>query len=133
MVISLLVALFSRRLFSLPRDQLLGISGIHFARLVVANALLALCWNLALPNVALGWWLLLATFRMLLSRLPLISNKDVVFAAFAVLVVGHDTEIQVLIAFMTALILATHLLLGAVLAIGDLVTIRLPSSRERKA
>ncbi len=123
MVISLLVALFSRRLFSLSRDQLLGISAIHFVRLLAANILVALCWSLALPNVALGWWLLLATFRMLLSRLPLISNKDVVFAAFAVLVVGHDTEIQVLIAFMTALILATHLLLGAVLAIGDLVTI----------
>ena len=125
-VVSLLVTLFSHRLFSLPRKQLLGISGIHFGRLLISNTLLALCWNLALPDVALGWWLVLATFKMLLGRLPLISNKDVVFAGFAVLVIGHDTDIQVLMAFMTALILATHLALGALLAVADLVTIRLP-------
>ncbi len=125
-VISLLVAVFSGRLFSLPRGQLWGISGIHLARLVVSNSLLALAWSLALPDVALGWWLVLATFKMLLGRLPLISNKDVIFAAFAVVIVGHDTDIQVLMAFMTTLILATHLILGAILAVGDLVTIRLP-------
>jgi hypothetical protein len=127
--ISLLVALFSRRLFSLSRAQLWGISGIHFLRLLIANALLAFAWSLALPEVPITWWLALATFKMLLGRLPLISNKDVAFAGFAVLVVGHDTEIQVLMAFMTALILATHLTLGAILAIGDLVTIH-PSRRE---
>lgn len=131
-VVSLLVALFSRRLFSLTRNELLGISGIHFLRLLVGNVLLAVCWSLALPDVALGWWLVLATFKMLLGRLPLISNKDVVFAAFAVLVVGHDTDIQVLMAFMTTLILATHLVLGAVLAVGDLVTIRLPGKAAKE-
>ncbi len=131
-VISLLVTLFGGRLFSLSRKALIGISAIHFGRLLVGNVLLALCWSLALPDVALGWWLVLATFKMLLGRLPLISNKDVIFAAFAVLVVGHDTDIQVLMAFMTALILATHLTLGAVLAVADLVTIRLPG-RSHKA
>ena len=127
--VSLLITLFSARLFSLSRAQLLGISGIHFLRLLIANAFLAMAWSLALPAVPLGWWLALATFKMLLGRLPLLSNKDVAFAGFAVLVVGHDTEMQVLMAFITALILATHLTLGAVLAIGDLVTIR-PSGRE---
>ena len=48
---------------------------------------------------------------------------------FAVLAVGHDTEIQILMAFMATLILATHLTLGSLLAIGDLVTIG-PKEKE---
>ncbi len=130
-IISLLVALFSRRIFSLPREQLWGVAGIQFGRLLVGNLLLALCWSLALPHVAIGWWLVLATFKMLLSRLPLVSNKDVVFA-FAVLVVGQEPQIQVLMAFMAALILATHLALGAALAIGDLVTINPTPKGDRE-
>lgn len=121
--ISLLVGLLSRRIFSLNRKQLWGISAIHMARLITTNALLALAWSIALPDVTLGWWLMLATAKMLLSRLPLISNRDVIFAAFAILAVGRDTEIQVLMTLIAMLILATHLFIGAALAIGDLVTI----------
>ncbi|MCW2349887.1 MULTISPECIES: hypothetical protein [unclassified Sphingobium] len=124
MVVSLLVFVFSKRIFSLTRTQLWAISGLHFARLLVGNVLLAVVWSLALPDVALGWWLVLATVRMLLSRLPLISNKDIIFAAVAVFAVGQDSEIHILIALITTLILLTHLVIGAVLAIGDLATIR---------
>ena len=58
--------------------------------------LTALMWHLAMPAVALSWWLLLATMRMLLSRLPFVPNKDIVFAGIAVLLVGHDLEIAAL-------------------------------------
>jgi hypothetical protein len=131
MIISILVFAFSKRIFSLTQTQLWGISGLHFARLIVGNGLLAVAWSLALPNVALGWWLVLATVKMLLSRLPLISNKDIIFAAVAVLAVGHDTEIQILMALMATLILLSHLGIGAALALGDLLTIR-PKRRGRQ-
>ena len=132
MVISIIVALFSRRIFSLGKKQLFEISLLHLARLVFTNGLLALCWSLALPDVAIGWWLVLATTKMLLSRLPLISNKDVIFAAVAVLAVGRDTEIQILIALITTLILMTHLTIGAALAVGDLVTLP-PRKKDQQA
>lgn len=131
MVVSLLVFVFSKRIFSLTRTQLWAISGLHFARLLVGNVLLAVVWSLALPDVALGWWLVLATVRMLLSRLPLISNKDIIFAAVAVFAVGQDSEIHILIALITTLILLTHLVIGAVLAIGDLATIRVGRKEKR--
>lgn len=130
-LVSLLVALFGKRIFSLPRNKLFGISALHFLRLLLSNGLLALAWSLALPNVALGWWLVLATAKMLLGRLPLISNKDVIFAGVAVLLVGHDTEIQILMALITTLILLTHLTIGAALAIGDLVTIH-PKAKDAR-
>ena len=122
-LISLLAIVFGKRLFSLPKSDLWMIAGIHFGRIVTTTGLSALMWSLALPSVALTWWVILATVRMLLSRLPLLPNKDVVFAGVAVLIVGRDLEISQLMALMAAIILSTHLVVGAVLAIGDFVTV----------
>ena len=78
-----------------------------------------MCWHLALPGVALQWWLLLATLRMLLSRLPLLPNKDIVFAGLAVFLIGHDAEIGALMTLMASLILCTHLFMGLGLVASD--------------
>lgn len=129
-LISTGIAVFGKRIFSLGRRQLWGIAGVHLASLVVGNALQALAWSLALPNVPLQMWLVLATAKMLLSRLPLISNKDVILVAFAILVIGRNTDIQMLLAFMATLILMSHLIVGAVLAVGDLVTIHPKAKSE---
>jgi hypothetical protein len=122
-VISTLVVVFGRRLFSLTRAQLWWVSWIHLIRLVIANLMLALLWAIALPDVALGWWLVLATVKMLLSRLPLISNKDIIFAGLVVFLIGRDTEIKLLMALMATLGLLANLGVGALLAVGDLVTV----------
>ncbi len=124
LVTSLVAMLFRKRLFSLPRSELWFVVGVHFARIVATTGLAALAWHLVLPGVALFWWLLLATIRMLLSRLPFLPNKDLVFAGIAVFLVGHDVEIATLIAMMASLILATHLVLGAGLMTADLATAR---------
>ena len=129
-VISTLVFVFGKRLFSLTKPQLWWIAGIHSVRLILSNVLLALCWSLALPDVSLGWWLVLSTSRMLLGRLPLFTNGDVVFAGLVVFLIGTDTEIKLLMALMAALALLTHLVVGAVLAIGDLVTVNRDPKEE---
>ena len=130
LLVSVLVLAFGKRLFSLSRTQLWGISGIHLIRLLVSNVLLAWVWSLALPNVAIGWWLLLATARMLISRLPLISNKDVIFAAVAVFAIGRDEEIQLLIALTTTLTLLIHMGIGLMLAVGDLTTMNSKRAKD---
>ena len=122
-LVSVLIVIFGNRLFSLTKAELWWVSGIHLGRLILSNALLALAWNLALPDVALGWWLVLVTIHMLLSRLPLISNKDVIFAGAAVFFIGFDNEIKLLIALTATLLTAMHLIVGAALAVGDLVTV----------
>ena len=113
------VLLFRNKLFSLPAADLRAVSAIHLVRIILATALTALCWHLVLPQVALSWWLLLATLRMLLSRLPLLPNKDIVFAGLAVFLVGHDAEIAELMTMMASLILATHIGLGLALVAGE--------------
>ncbi len=122
-LVSVLVVVFGKRLFSLTKSELWMVSGIHFARIVATTGLAALAWSLALPDVALSWWVLLATVRLLLSRLPFLPNKDVVFAGVAVFLVGHDVEISQLMALMAVIILSAHLVVGAGLAIGDFATV----------
>lgn len=122
--VSMLFLIFGKRVFSLTRAELWFVAAVQLVRIVVGTALNALLWSIALPNVPLDWWLLLATVRLLLSRLPLLANKDVLFAGVAVFLVGHDTDIQTLMALMATIILATHVVVGVGLALGDLFTLR---------
>jgi hypothetical protein len=116
-LISLLALIFSKKLFSLSKSELWMIAVVYLARILTVTGLSALAWSLALPQVAL------TTARLVLARLPLMPNKDVVFAGVAVFMVGHDVEISQLMALWAAIILSTHLVVGAVLAIGDFVTV----------
>ncbi|EIZ79307.1 hypothetical protein WSK_2153 [Novosphingobium sp. Rr 2-17] len=118
---SIVAMAFRRRIFSLSRDTLYFITGMHLARIVVATLLSAVLWHMVLPTVPVSWWLLLATLRLLISRLPFIPNKDVVFAGVAVLTLGHETNIAALMTMMASAILLVHLLLGLALVVNDLL------------
>lgn len=112
---------FRRRVFSLPRRDLVMITSYHLARIMGSNVLNAVLWHLVLPQVALSWWLYMATLRQLVSRLPFVPNKDLLFAGIAVLMLGHEQDIGALMALMAGLILSAHLFLGTGLAIHDLI------------
>jgi len=119
-VSSIAPMLLRRRLFSLPPRELRFVLFAQSVRVLASAGLTALMWHLVLPQVALSWWLLLSSLRMIISRLPLLPNKDFVFAGMAVLIVGHDLEIANLITMLAGLVLATHLLLGLVLSTTEL-------------
>lgn len=119
--ISLVPFLWRRQIFSLTRGELWMVFGIHMGRIVVTTLLSAVLWALVLPDVAIGWWVVLSAIRLLVSRLPFVPNKDVVFAGIALLALGQDVEIAALMAMMAALILTTHLALALVFGLHDLV------------
>ncbi len=108
---SLPFLVFSRKVFSLPRGELWMVFGVHCARLILGALFLAIAWALAMPAVALGTWLFLSAGRMLFSRLPLLPNKDLLFANFAILMIGEDQALSELIAFTAAAVLLVHALL----------------------
>jgi hypothetical protein len=114
------VGFFKWRIFSLPARDLRYVMAVHLARVALTTALSALLWHFALPEVALSTWILLAALQLLVTRLPLVPNKDLVFAATTCWVVGAASGIGPLIALVSALILAAHLMIGAALAIVDL-------------
>lgn len=124
---SLVIMFFRKGLLSLPRKALWEIFSIHCLRIVANTGLSALAWALILPTVSLGSWLLLATIRLLLSRLPLIPNKDIAFAGIAALLVGREVQIAVMMAMISMLIVATHVVLFLALLLGDLL------NKERNA
>ncbi len=116
---SSLLLLYRKKIFSLPRAELIYASAIHMLRILLYAGLSAWAWHLVLPQVSFSWWLLLSACRQLLSRLPLMPNKDVVFAGLAVFMIGHDAEIGELMTMMATLTLATHIVVGLFLAIAE--------------
>jgi hypothetical protein len=102
---------FSKRVFSLPRARLWWIFMIHCLRLLAGSLLIALCWHFGMPSVSVGMWLFLAAARLLVSRLPLLPNKDLLFATFAIILIGQGSELSDLIAFTAALTLLFHVAL----------------------
>lgn len=76
------------------------------------------CWW---ASVDLSMWIILGTIRQLLSRLPLLPNKDVVFAGVAAFLIGRDSDIVSAMALMATLILAAHLVVGLLLGMNGLI------------
>lgn len=120
--LSLALLAFRHRIFSLPRAELRMIFGVHVSRLLFTTFLSGLMWHSALPAVSMGWLLILATLQLLVTRLPFVPNKDIVFASVALFLLGHDGAIGSLIAMIAGLILLVHLLIGAILTLAELAT-----------
>jgi hypothetical protein len=118
--VSLAVVLFSRKIFSLGRPELVFVFNVHLVRLVAATFLTGVLWALALPGMPVGLWAVLAALRMLLGRLPFITNKELLFANVAIVLVGGHTQVGGLMAAVAMLTLAAHLVALTVLTGLDL-------------
>ena len=121
LVTSFAILLFRKKLFSLPKTDLWFVSVVHLLRIAAVVIFSAVMWHQVLPQVEVTLWVVMATLRMLVSRLPLLPNKDVVFAGIAVFLLGHDVEIAGLMTLMAVLLLVTHLAVGALFALLDLI------------
>lgn len=117
---SILFLLLRRTLFTLPRNELWFVTNVHFVRIISYALLSGLLWHLILPGIAFTYWLLLATMRQLLSRLPFMPNKDVIFVSLATFFVGRDTEIVHAMALLATLTVAAHLVIGFIFGLTGL-------------
>ncbi len=116
--------IFSRRVFSLPRRSLWEVFGMQSARVIASSTFTALAWAHALPDVSVAMWLFLAAGRLLVSRLPLLPNKELVFFTFANFVIGEQETLTQLLAFFAALTLATNGVLIILFGLHGLITRR---------
>ncbi|GGB62352.1 hypothetical protein GCM10010833_16650 [Blastomonas aquatica] len=117
LAITSVALLFRRRLFTLTGDQLVWVGGIHLARILVTTGLLALVWHLAMPGAPLGLWLELSALRLVVTRLPMLPSKDLLFTSIAIFLLGSHNEVSALLALTAALTLALHVGLAIILAI----------------
>lgn len=102
-----------RRLFSLPGDQLRFIAGVHVARVTATTLLMALMWRAAIPTAPLSIWVGLSALQLVVTRLPFVPNKDIVFAGAAMLAVGAATPVGALMVLIASLLVALHVVVGA--------------------
>jgi hypothetical protein len=121
---SMALLAFKSRIFSLGWTDLRMIFGVHMVRLLATTWLSGVMWHTALPEVPLVWLLVLATLQLLVTRLPFVPNKDMVFASLAIFMIGHDSQVAALIAIIAGLILAVHLTIGGLLVLADLFETR---------
>ncbi len=113
--------IFSRKVFTLDRGQLWWIFMIHSLRLSAGCLLIAFAWHFGLPGVGIGPWLILSASRMLVSRLPFVPNKELVFATVAIGVLGEQNQLSSLMAFTAALTLVVHVAFAGVFAIQSVI------------
>lgn len=87
----LLVAAFLTPLLLRLRRQILSVSwriagavlGIHVARILIVVLLQATQWAVVLPAEPLGVWITFLTVQMVISRLPIVPNRDLLFLSAA--------------------------------------------------
>jgi len=109
-------AIFAHRVFSLPRASLAWILAMHCARSAAGLGAMALVWSLGAPSVPVTAWIVLVALRMLVSRLPFLPNNDLVFANFAILLIGHSNPVAWLVAVTIGLKQVLHGVTFALLA-----------------
>lgn len=109
LMISIGVLAFGRRVFSLRLGELIHVAVICGLRLAVWITLTVLIWRMAAPQVAPGLWVVLLAIRFLVSRIPLISNKDLVFGNLMLLLLGTHSAVAVLLAALAVMTLGLHL------------------------
>lgn len=121
--ISLTVLVFAPRVFSLPRHDLVFIACMHAVRLVAVSGLTILIWRLAIPEMEIGTLLILLTIRLLIARIPLLPNKDLVFGNFVLAIVGSSSPVAILLAALAIATLVAHIGVISVVAARDLLLI----------
>jgi hypothetical protein len=109
--ISLFILLFSAKVMSLSRRENTILFLLHSARLLIGSSLLLLAWIVALPEVDVGTWIVLGALRMVVTRLPFVPNKELLFAAIGVSLTGAAApQVAALMAAAGALHLVSHVL-----------------------
>jgi len=119
LLLPLILKIFASRIFSLSRAELWFVAGIHAGRIGITVLLTATLWARVLPETPFVYWMLLQTLRLLVSRLPLVPNKDILFASAAILIIGHDSKISALMSLIAMAMVALHLITFVLLLLGD--------------
>ncbi len=72
-----------RQLIAMPVPQMMRVMAIHGARIVASVVLQATQWAVVLPQEPWSVWLVFLTAQMVISRLPIIPNRDLLFLSAA--------------------------------------------------
>lgn len=72
-----------RQLIAMPSRRAAEVLAIHCARIAAVVLLQATQWAVVLPQEPWGVWLVFLTAQMVISRLPIVPNRDLLFLSAA--------------------------------------------------
>ena len=79
-----IVIKFRKHLIALPRRTVWALIGIHSLRLFTMEGLQICYWIVVLPFVPISAWLTFTAAQMLLTRVPLLPNKDLMLLGLGI-------------------------------------------------
>jgi len=97
-VVAVVLAVLRRRAFALSAREALRVSGIHTGRVVAVAALTVAMWAVAVPGTPLRSWVVLLATQLLVSRIPLVPAKDLLFVSIGVTLSSAISEAQAAVA-----------------------------------
>ncbi|MCJ9428833.1 hypothetical protein [Kordiimonas marina] len=84
-----LLMLFGRHIIKIPRKQAWRVAGLHFGRIILFESLLITQWSVVLPDVPVSTWVGFIAAKMVLTRIPLMPNKELMLLGLAVTISKH--------------------------------------------
>ena len=87
-VLILVVIRLRKYLFSMPRRPAAMVFGLHVARQLVRQVMEIFMWHLALPEIPLAVWFTYAAISIIVTRIPLVPNHDLMTMGMAVGLAG---------------------------------------------
>lgn len=75
---------FRKHIISLPLKTAVFLFWIHTLRFLLTQVLLVLMWMVVLPDVPVDVWLIYIAIGLVLGRIPVLPNKDLIFMGMAI-------------------------------------------------
>ncbi len=82
--IAAIIYRYRHAVFTLSGRMLLGISGIHYARLALVSALQILQWAIVLPSVPLAQLVTIHALQVVTHRIPFLPSRELIFVGASI-------------------------------------------------
>ena len=125
-VLIVVVVRFHNHVLAVSRSDAVWVTGVHTIRLLGIMALQAAQWAVALPMVGFGTWFFFLTMQLVVTRIPFLPNKELVFmgASLTLLSAVDAPEATVAAMFLVSGALSQVANVGIVLGLGGAKLLR---------
>ena len=114
LLLMVLVFRFRKHFITMDTGTILKILPIHIVRLCFIELLQISMWMLILPMVTFSTWLTFVAAQMLITRIPLLPNKDLVLLGIGVtlskVVNIQESSVAAMLLASTVIVMLLHLL-----------------------
>lgn len=119
---SLAIMVAQRRLFvfSMTRRAIFAVFALNIVRIGLTLLFNAMLWAMLVPSISIATIVALSTVRMMLSRVPFVPGKEVVFGGIALFLMADANALAHAVAVVATLVFLVNAVVCAAGGIGGL-------------